>query len=83
MLGSFTITDLTYPNYNILLFASAIVIGLIITYVLKNTIKGKILLAVIHDRELSLSKVLMFHLFIFNLIIGVSLGANGGALTAP
>ena len=84
MLGSFTITDLTYPNYNILLFASAIVIGLIITYVLKNTIKGKILLAVIHDRELSLSQgVNVSFVYFLTFIIGASLGAIGGALTAP
>ena len=67
-----------------LLFASAIVIGLIITYVLKNTIKGKILLAVIHDRELSLSQgVNVSFVYFLTFIIGASLGAIGGALTAP
>ncbi|MGH8678059.1 MAG: branched-chain amino acid ABC transporter permease, partial [Burkholderiales bacterium] len=84
LLGSFNVGDLTYPNYNLLLFAVAVAVGTVLAWVLNATRQGKILLAVIHDREMAASQGINVGLVYFvTFTVGAMLGALGGALTAP
>ncbi|MFN0040576.1 MAG: branched-chain amino acid ABC transporter permease [Burkholderiales bacterium] len=84
MLGNFSIGDLTYPNYNLLLLGVSILTGVILAWVLNRTRQGKILLAVIHDREMSSAMgINVGWVYFVTFTVGAILGALGGALTAP
>lgn len=84
LLGTWDFAGLTYPYYNLILIGVAVLAGGAIALVLQYTRQGKLLLAVIHDREVSLAmgiNVSRFYLVTFT--IGTALAAIGGALTAP
>ena len=84
LLGSFSIGDLTYPNYNLVLFGAAVLIGVAVAWVLTRTRQGKMLLAVIHDREMSAAMgINVGRVYFITFTVGAILGALGGALTAP
>jgi len=51
--GNFSLGGLAYPYYNLLLIAAAVITGVLLTLGLTRTRQGKLLLAVIHDREVS------------------------------
>ena len=53
--GNFLLGDLPYPVYNVLLIAMALATGLALAWALYRTRQGKLLLAVIHDREMSMA----------------------------
>src|SRR5207248_11550013 len=53
LLGSFEVSGLTYPVYNVLLLGAAIAAGVALAWSLRATRNGKMLLAVIHDREMA------------------------------
>ncbi len=84
LLGMFNFGGLIYPYYNLVLIGVAVIAGGAIALVLHYTRQGKLLLAVIHDREVSLAmgiNVNRFYLVTFT--VGTALAAIGGALTAP
>ena len=84
LLGNFTVGDLTYPNYNLVLFGAAVFIGVVLAWVLTKTRQGKMLLAVIHDREMSAAMgINVGRVYFITFTVGAMLGALGGALTAP
>ena len=84
LLGSFDVGDLTYPNYNLVLFGAAVLIGVLLAWVLNKTRQGKMLLAVIHDREMSAAMgINVGRVYFVTFTAGAMLGALGGALTAP
>ena len=84
LLGSFDVGDLTYPVYNIVLFGVAVLIGVTLAWVLTRTRRGKMLVAVIHDREMAAAMGINVSLVYFvTFTAGAMLGAVGGALTAP
>lgn len=84
LLGSFDIGNLTYPNYNLVLFGAAVTIGAVLAWVLTKTRQGKMLLAVIHDREMSGAMgINVGRVYFITFTVGAMLGALGGALTAP
>jgi branched-chain amino acid transport system permease protein len=84
LLGSFDVADLTYPNYSLLLLAVSISIGVLLAWVLTRTRQGKILIAVIHDREMAASQgINVSRVYFVTFTLGAMLGALGGALTAP
>jgi branched-chain amino acid transport system permease protein len=84
LLGSFDIGDLTYPNYNLVLFGAAVFIGVVLAWVLTRTRQGKMLLAVIHDREMAGAMgINVGRVYFITFTVGAMLGALGGALTAP
>jgi branched-chain amino acid transport system permease protein len=84
LLGSFDVGDLTYPVYNMLLFGVAVLIGVTLAWVLTRTRRGKMLVAVIHDREMAAAMGINVSLVYFvTFTAGAMLGAVGGALTAP
>ncbi len=84
LLGSFNVGDLTYPNYNLVLFGAAVFIGVVLAWVLTKTRQGKMLLAVIHDREMAGAMgINVGRVYFITFTVGAMLGALGGALTAP
>ncbi|HXF17778.1 MAG TPA: branched-chain amino acid ABC transporter permease [Burkholderiales bacterium] len=84
LLGSFDIANLTYPNYNLLLFCAAVFLGVVLAWVLTQTRQGKMLAAVIHDREMSAAMgINVGRVYFITFTVGAILGALGGALTAP
>jgi branched-chain amino acid transport system permease protein len=84
LLGSVEFADLSYPVYSFALIVFCVAIGGALTWALRRTRHGKLLTAVIHDREVSQAMgidVRRFYLVTFT--IGAMLAALGGALTAP
>ena len=82
--GNFQIGTLTYPVYNLLLIAVAILTGLALSWALYRTRQGKLLLAVIHDREISAAMGIdVNRVYLVTFSVGSMLAALGGALTAP
>jgi len=84
LLGNLDFAGLTYPVYNVVLIVVSLVAGAMLGGVLRYTHHGKLLSAVIHDREISMAmgiNVSRFYLITFT--IGTMLAAIGGALTAP
>ena len=84
LLGSFDVGDLTYPVYNLVLCGVAVLIGVTLAWVLTKSRRGKMLVAVIHDREMAAAMGINVGLVYFvTFTVGAMLGAVGGALTAP
>jgi len=82
--GNFHIGTLAYPVYNLILIGAAVAIGLAVAWGLYRTRAGKLLLAVIHDREISAAMgINVDRMYLLTFTIGATLAAAGGALTAP
>jgi len=82
--GNFSIGALAYPVYNLILIGAAAAIGLALAWGMYRTRHGKLLLAVIHDREISAAMGIdVGRVYLFTFSIGAALAAAGGALTAP
>jgi len=83
-LGRSTIAGLKVSNYDLVLIAVALAVGLALWAWLERTNLGKILRAVIHDREVARAMgVNVRRMFTLTFLIGTTLGALAGALTAP
>lgn len=83
-LGNFSVGDMTYPNYYILMFGLAITVGLVLTFVLKKTHFGRMLVSVIHDREISAAMgINVSKIFVVTFGVGCALAGLAGAFTAP
>lgn len=83
-LGNFSIGDMTYPNYYLLMLGLALVVGLVLMVVLQKTHFGRMLVSVIHDREVSAAMGIdVKKIFILTFGVGCSLAAIAGAFTAP
>ncbi len=84
LLGTFELGDLSYPTYSLVLVLAAILAGLALRFGIYGTRYGKLLLAVIHDREVSAALGIdVNRMFLFTFTAGATLAAIGGALTAP
>jgi branched-chain amino acid transport system permease protein len=84
LLGRISIGGIGFAVYDLALLALAIVIGIAAWWTLNRTRRGKLLLAVIHDREISTAMgINVSRMFTATFVIGATLGALGGALTAP
>lgn len=82
--GNFQIGALAYPVYNLVLIAVAVATGLALAWALYYTRQGKLLLAVIHDREMSAAMgINVDRVYLVTFTLGAMLAALGGALTAP
>ena len=83
-LGNFEYGELNYPVYNFLLVGVAVVAGGLLTWVLNYTRQGKLLVAVIHDREISAAMgINVSRMYLITFSVGSTLAAIGGAFTAP
>lgn len=84
MLGNVDFAGLSYPVYSFVLLAVAIIVGAGLTWVLEHTRQGKLLAAVIHDREISMAMgINVSRVYLVTFTAGAMLAAIGGALTAP
>jgi branched-chain amino acid transport system permease protein len=82
--GNFQIGTLVYPVYNLLLIAVAVLTGAVLSWALYYTRRGKLLLAVIHDREVSAAMgINVDRVYMVTFTVGAMLAGLGGALTAP
>ena len=84
LLGSFQVADMAYPTYNLLLPAAALVFGGGLAWLLHSTRAGKLLVAVIHDPEVSRAMgVNVGRYYLATFLLGSLLAALAGAFTAP
>lgn len=84
LLGTIEIDGLPFNTYELALVPLAAVIGGGLSWVLARTKFGKLLRAVIHDREMAQAfGIDVARLFTITFVIGAVLGALGGAVTAP
>jgi branched-chain amino acid transport system permease protein len=84
LLGTIEIGDLSYPTYSAVLVLVAVAVGLALRFGIYETRYGKLLLAVIHDREMSAALgVDVGRVYLVTFTLGTTLAAIGGALTAP
>jgi branched-chain amino acid transport system permease protein len=84
LLGTVDVLGLPYPIYDLATIALAIVIGVIVWWGLNRTRVGKLLIAVIHDREMSMAVGIdVTRLFMITFVLGAILAALGGAVSAP
>lgn len=84
LLGRVRLFGLGFAVYDLCLIAVAALIGLMVWWGLNRTRTGKLLLAVIYDREISIAMGINVNLvFAGTFAVGAVLGALGGALTAP
>jgi branched-chain amino acid transport system permease protein len=84
LLGTVDVLGLPYPIYDLATIALAIVIGAVVWWGLNRTRAGKLLIAVIHDREMSMAVGIdVTRLFAITFVLGAILAALGGAVSAP
>ena len=84
LLGNFEVAGLAYTVYDAMLVVVAIAVGVALTWALTRTRQGKLLLAVIHDGEVSAAMgINVQRVYLVTFTIGTMLAALGGALTAP
>jgi branched-chain amino acid transport system permease protein len=84
LLGTVELGPLSYPVYSAVLIVAALVVGVALRYGLYGTRYGKLLIAVIHDRELAGAiGIDVRRVYLVTFTVGTTLAALGGALTAP
>jgi branched-chain amino acid transport system permease protein len=84
LLGSIEMGELIYPTYSLVLVLVSVVVGVGLWLILSRTRQGKVLQAVIHDREMAAAVgINVGRVYLMTFTLGVMLAALGGALTAP
>jgi branched-chain amino acid transport system permease protein len=84
LLGTVEVGPLSYPVYSGVLVVVAVAVGLGLRWALSGTRQGKLLVAVIHDREVSAAMGIdVSRMYLVTFTLGTMLAAVGGALTAP
>lgn len=84
LLGYADVGDIPFAVYDFLLVGLAVLVGLGVWFGINRTRPGKLLHAVIFDREISRALgINVTRIFTVTFVIGAMLGALGGALTAP
>src|SRR5439155_333180 len=84
LLGTTSAGPLLMNNYDLSLVALALIVGGATWWGLTRTVAGKLLLAVIFDREMAEAcGINVRRFFLVTFLIGSVLGALGGAYTAP
>ncbi len=84
LLGSVSLAGITYPWYDALLIAVSIAFGGSILWIIRRTRFGKIILAVITDREISMAiGIDVGRIYVVTFTLGALCAALGGALIAP
>ena len=82
--GNFIARRPRLPGLQSALIAVALVTGLTLAFALYRTRRGKLLLAVIHDREISMAMGIdVGRVYLVTFMLGATLAALGGAFTAP
>lgn len=83
-MGRSTLAGLKVSNYDLMLVGVSLALGLGLYLWLERTNQGKVLRAVIHDREVAMAMgVNVKRTFTLVFVLGTMLGTLAGALTAP
>jgi branched-chain amino acid transport system permease protein len=83
-LGRVNMGAMSFATYDLALIAVSAAVAFLLWWSLNRTRQGKLLLAVIHDREISTALgINVTRVFVVTFVIGSVLGALAGALTAP
>ena len=84
LLGTLDLGPLSYPLYSGVIVLAAVATGVGLRWGIYGTSWGKLLIAVIHDREMAAAMgINVGRVFLVTFTLGTTLGALGGALTAP
>jgi len=84
LLGQTEIANIIFDNYNLSMIGLSVFVAVLLWYGLNRTQYGKMLLAVIYDREVSQALgINVTAVFFVTFAIGAFLGALGGAYQAP
>ena len=84
VLGRVKMGAMSFAGYDLALIAVSALVALALWWGLNRTRQGKLLLAVIHDREVAAAMGIdVARVFVVTFVIGSVLGALAGALTAP
>ena len=84
LLGNVELGPLSYPVYSGVLIGAAVVVGFALRFGLFQTKFGKLLTAVIYDRELAGTLGIdVRRMYLITFALGTTLAALAGALTAP
>lgn len=84
LLGQFSLGGVSYPRYFLLLFGLANLTGALLSLFVNRTAYGRLVLAVIHDPEISTAMgINLPRIYLFTVTLGAVLAAAGGAFTAP
>ncbi len=84
LLGNTDVGVLSFANYDLSLVGLSVVVGGALWWGLTRTRSGKLLQAVIHDREMAQALgINVTRFFTVTFVLGAILGALGGAVTAP
>jgi len=82
--GAVDIGGITRDVYKLTMIGVAIAVGIGLTLLLNKTTWGRLLIAVIHDREMAISMgINVRRVYVVTFILGAMLGALGGAYIAP
>ncbi|HET7826474.1 MAG TPA: branched-chain amino acid ABC transporter permease [Anaeromyxobacter sp.] len=84
LLGNVDFGTLSYPVYSGVVVVVAVLVGLGLRWGIYGTKYGKLLIAVIHDREMSGAMGIdVGRMFLVTFTLGATLAAIGGAITMP
>ena len=84
LLGEFSLSGIRYSWYQVVLIVVAIVFGGALVWAVRGTRIGKIVVAVINDREVSLAiGINVNRVYMVSFTVGAFCAALGGALIAP
>ena len=84
MLGRFTVGGIIYPWYDFVLVGVSVVFGAALVWMVRATRFGKLVIAVIHDREVSQAIGINVNMvFTVAFTVGALAAALGGAFVAP
>jgi branched-chain amino acid transport system permease protein len=84
LLGQFSMAGISYAWYHVLLIALSLVFGGALVWVVRGTRFGKLVVAVIHDREISVAVgINVNRIYTLAFTLGTLCAAVGGALIAP
>ena len=84
LLGQTEIAELPFDNYNLSMIALSAIVAAVLWYGLRRTTFGKMLLAVIYDRELSQSMgINVTKIFLLTFMVGSFLGALAAPTRRP
>lgn len=84
LLGQVRLGGIDYPAYSFLLIGVALLTGLALWWFVRRTRFGRVVVAVIHDPEISVALgVNLTRVYVSTFTLGAALAALGGAFTAP
>jgi len=84
LLGQFSVAGILYPWYNLLLVGISVVFGGFLVWIVRRTRFGKLMVSVIHDREVSLAIGINVNLiYTVAFTLAALSAALGGAFIAP